>query len=291
MSIDDEFYKRDAIASAAAPSLALTSVQSMDLPKVVQLSGNLKNLGFRAASQAQRVLGQLNQAHGENVPALVGIALRETWFACWKSAHYIRLLHEQLPKNIAIPASSKKLWTAEGYAARDGWTGTLWGELSRIEPAPERLQFLVDTPFHETPDESSILQALSVYCFHEADRHASAGRLDSAFDLLHDAYDAVHVSHETFMWNEAVAHGREIAATAAATAARTSLAKSAAAARHLENRSMKQDVFKWCDENMTSMRSMDAAASLVAGAIVPAAWRTVRDWMTEWKKLRSAGTA
>lgn len=59
---------------------------------------------------------------------------------------------------------------------------------------------------------------------------------------------------------------------------------------HTENRAMKADVFKWLDDNFASCKSMDAAAEAMAGKLVPATFRTVRDWVTEWKKLRSAST-
>lgn len=61
-------------------------------------------------------------------------------------------------------------------------------------------------------------------------------------------------------------------------------------ARHKENRSCKKQVFKWLDENMHLYKSMDDAASAIAGKLVPMKFRTVRQWLTEWKKLRSAGT-
>lgn len=60
---------------------------------------------------------------------------------------------------------------------------------------------------------------------------------------------------------------------------------------HAENRAMKQEVFVWLDQNMKLFKSMDAAASAVAGKVAPIKWRTARDWVGEWKKVRSAGTA
>jgi hypothetical protein len=66
--------------------------------------------------------------------------------------------------------------------------------------------------------------------------------------------------------------------------------KARAAKRHTENRAMKADVFKWLDDNFASCKSMDAAAEAMAGKLVPATFRTVRDWVTDWKKLRSAST-
>ncbi|MDP3424973.1 MAG: hypothetical protein Q8S32_14600 [Burkholderiaceae bacterium] len=73
-------------------------------------------------------------------------------------------------------------------------------------------------------------------------------------------------------------------------AARSSLARAGSEGRHTENRAMKADVFKWLNDNFASCKSMDAAAEAMSGKLVPATFRTVRDWVTEWKKLRSAST-
>jgi hypothetical protein len=63
-----------------------------------------------------------------------------------------------------------------------------------------------------------------------------------------------------------------------------------AGALHAENRSMKAEVFSWLDEHMTSFKSMDAAADAISSKGWPIKWRTARDWVGQWKKLRSAGT-
>ncbi|UUZ68266.1 hypothetical protein LP416_29305 [Polaromonas sp. P2-4] len=67
-------------------------------------------------------------------------------------------------------------------------------------------------------------------------------------------------------------------------------ARNGAAARHAENRAMKQDVCAWLDANMPDFKSMDSAAEAIAGKVAPVKFRTARDWVGEWKKLRSAGT-
>ena len=59
--------------------------------------------------------------------------------------------------------------------------------------------------------------------------------------------------------------------------------------RHAENRSMKADVFTWLNTNMVKFKSMDAAAEAVTKQ-QPITFRTARDWVGEWKKLRSAST-
>lgn len=70
---------------------------------------------------------------------------------------------------------------------------------------------------------------------------------------------------------------------------KTAFAKLGAAARHAENRAMKREVQDWLDANMTNFRSMDKAAEAIAGKVSPVSFRTARDWVGEWKKLRSPG--
>lgn len=60
--------------------------------------------------------------------------------------------------------------------------------------------------------------------------------------------------------------------------------------RHAENHAMKSEVFKWLDDNMQNFTSMDKAAEAIAGKLQPIAFRTARDWVSDWKKLRSTGT-
>ncbi len=77
-----------------------------------------------------------------------------------------------------------------------------------------------------------------------------------------------------------------------ATMAKDSLqavAKRGAEARHEENRSIKESVMRWLDENKDLTLHGDNTASEIAGKVAPIKWRTARDYITEWKKLRSAG--
>ena len=60
--------------------------------------------------------------------------------------------------------------------------------------------------------------------------------------------------------------------------------------RHAGNHADKAKVFVWCDENMSRFKSMDDAAFDIAGTFVDQKFRAIREWMTEWKKLRSAST-
>lgn len=72
--------------------------------------------------------------------------------------------------------------------------------------------------------------------------------------------------------------------------ARSELARQNGAKAHSENRAMKMDVFAWLDENMVRFNSMDSAAQEISTNVAPVAFRTARDWVGQWKKVRSAGT-
>jgi hypothetical protein len=66
-------------------------------------------------------------------------------------------------------------------------------------------------------------------------------------------------------------------------------ARAAAIARHAKNRAMKQQAIRYYSENQHKFKSMDAAAEAIAGKIVPLAFRTVRDWIGEYRRaLRAA---
>jgi hypothetical protein len=80
---------------------------------------------------------------------------------------------------------------------------------------------------------------------------------------------------------------KEVMAKAIVTV-RSSLAKDAAQVRHSKSRFHKQMVFEWCDKNMDRFGSMDDASLDIAETFVPEKFRAVREWMTDWKKLRSA---
>ena len=75
----------------------------------------------------------------------------------------------------------------------------------------------------------------------------------------------------------------------AKSAQKTQSARNLANRKHKENHAMKADVFVWLDSNMCNFKSMDKAAEAVIRQ-QPIAFRTARDWVGDWKKLRRAST-
>ena len=60
-------------------------------------------------------------------------------------------------------------------------------------------------------------------------------------------------------------------------------ASKAAGVRHAENRAMRRDAISWYRANRASGITKDAAAELIAKHVVPAKFRTVRDWLSREK--------
>ena len=60
--------------------------------------------------------------------------------------------------------------------------------------------------------------------------------------------------------------------------------------RHAENHALRDEIYAWMDANYKKGMALDDAASIISEKIVPLKWRTVRDHLTAWRKLRSTGT-
>lgn len=98
-------------------------------------------------------------------------------------------------------------------------------------------------------------------------------------------------------WNVCWAHnalgrlrGAISGTTSGARGAIADRAKLGAAARHKENRDMKNEAFAWLNLNRERFSSLDSAAEAIAGSVLPVKFRTAREWVGQWKKLQSAGT-
>jgi hypothetical protein len=271
--------------TADANKIAVATVVDMNLPSAIHLKGEFDSLGPHVGQKGRKVFAGLLDEQKDALPFLFGVAVREMWFAAWSAAHFMRIYSDR------GDPSSAELWSATGYAERNGgFSYTLYNELGNISAAPERAELLAGTPFSESPSQSSLLKALGLYWLDAANDLAARQQFPEAFDSLHEGYEALSLISEANMWDAGFKIGKEDGADDAKALARSALGRTAALARHAENRAMKQDVFRWCDEHLSGSLSMDAAASRIAGSVVPAAWRTVRDWIGEWKKLRAAGT-
>lgn len=270
---------------------ALKSVNKMDLPKVVAISvDSFSGLGLKTTRDACKDLERLREAHGDKLPYLIGLSLRETWFSLFDGSGYIALMMAE--GAMGDNDYMQRLATAEGYGENEGIAWTLYNHLSDLAESQQQATFRDLTPFEDRLSLGDILKGAAMYWFAAAATSCRAGDVEGAFDWLSEAQDALSLANGNHMWDEGAKLERESAienSVNAVTAARTALAKAAAQARHTETRNMKADVFEWLDAHMAEFKSMDAAAQAIIKQ-QPVVFRTARDWVGEWKKLRSAGT-
>lgn len=62
------------------------------------------------------------------------------------------------------------------------------------------------------------------------------------------------------------------------------IARLGASKRHLENWTLKVVALDYYREHEAEFDTLDAAAEAIAGPVVPREWRTVRKWLTEYRK-------
>ena len=290
--MDEDFLAKHDRARIQCRANALRSVNKMNLPKVVAISNDsFSGLGLKTTRDACKDLERLREAHGDRLPHLIGLSLRETWFALFDASGYIGSMMAE--GGVADNDYTQKLATAEGYGENEGIAWTLYNHLSDLVESDEQATFRDGTPFEERLSLGDILNGAAMYWFAAAATSHRAGDIEGAFDWLSEAQDALSLANGNHMWDEGAKLERESAveknSADAFNAARTALAKAAAQARHSETRNMKADVFEWLDTHMVEFKSMDAAAQAIIKQ-QPVVFRTARDWVGEWKKLRSAGT-
>jgi hypothetical protein len=261
---------------------ALESVNKMQLPKIIAISeDSFSGLGFKTSRQACKYLKSLRDKHGDDLPFLIGLSVRQAWFALFKDSGYIALMMAE--KAMGNGDYMQKLATVEGYGEIEGIARTLYDNLSQLDEDKQQAALRDETPFKLRQSLMDILEGAALYWFATAAISRRAGDIDDALDWLNEASDALLLAHGEIMFDASVDEVGD------ATAARTALGKTGARARHTENRAMKTDVFAWLDTNMPNFKSMDAAAQ-AAIKQQPIAFRTARDWIGQWKKVRSTGT-
>jgi len=282
--MNEDFLTRHDGARQKAGAAALQETLSLGLPHTVEFSHSFGPLGATHLKVVVSTTEALLKKHKDDLPYVLAAAVRDSWFANWSGAYYMSFA------GLSTMEIGPGDWTGERYGNFEGWAFTLYNELSNIERAPERAKLLSDLPLKAPPDDSSILLAMAITWFNQAATDIAAGRLERGLNWLAEAHEALVLERGDSMWNEGAALANEAADRDAIVHARSALARAAAAARHAENRAFKQDVFSWCDKHMIEFKSMDAAAAAIAGKVVSVTFRTARDWVGDWKKLRSAGT-
>lgn len=164
-----------------------------------------------------------------------------------------------------------------------------WPEYGWLEKLHCALEFFDQFPIYEMPDGAGVIKQH----FMVLSALAVLGRIDSAAisEFLDADGLASNVAEALWFWSriDPPKHILNLIGEAK-KAGRKEVSSKALEKRHAENRAMKLDVFTWLDNNINRFKSMDAAAEAIAGNVVPLTFRTAREWVGEWKKLRSTRT-
>lgn len=212
-------------------------------------SGMFRPLRGKFENMAEGYLYELSEKYGESLPTVMAEAHRVTNVA-------VRV-------DVQLQGDGREIswaWIAVAYVINGGLRSELFHEI-------------------ETDDEvSHFLDCIVLVFLTLASVHIASGRVSAATSCLFEATEARRLSELMLIGGQ---KSKDVL---------SQLGKAGAAARHKENYSLKQDVFTWCQENFSKYRSMDAAASaIVDSKLVPVVFRTVRNWVGEWKKQRPTG--
>lgn len=272
-------------------TIALKLVEEMNLPVVISLSnGTFASLGTKVCGNAEKVVQQLIDVHGDNLQYLCGIALRESWFARCYNATYMALMIAV--GEIKDDEINRTLVTPHGYGEAKGVAWTLYDSLSEVEECYERSTFRSGTPYLARPKLTDLLNCVAVYWLQLAADEQREGHAEGAFNWLHEAYVALSLVQSSDVSDEVEEEAVENITRNAQTVhaqARRSIALAASAGRHKETNAIKADVFKWLDSNFVSSNGIDKNAQAVLKQ-QPIAFTTARTYIKEWKKLQSAST-
>lgn len=248
--------------------------------EIVLTKESFDGLPGKFRGRAHQLLALFESRLGSDLPASIGKAVQDIWF----DALYLAFIEDRC---------SPEAWeTGEGHTERiDATLGLIhefggWASLFMESREGLRAQM----PGAPTFSRFSALDCLALYWFSEASRHLSKGDISEALDWIFEASEALELCYGGDIWDSAVELFDIPDRDFALKAARSKMARGAAHVRHRENRALKEEAFKWLDNNFLGCKSMDAAAEAMAGKVVPVAFRTARDWVGAWKKQRPAST-
>lgn len=239
--MEKDFLDKHDFASANDSAYALQSVLALNLPKVIELNqDNFIHLGPKIQKEANRILAGLFEKHGENLPCLMAIALRESWFSCWEGAWYIALMIRS--GGMGNNEYTKSFATAEGYAEREGWANAMVNNVfGKLSEAPEQATFREGTPFQERIAGGDLLQCMALYWFNLAADAQRSGNTDEAFNWIYEGFDALAAEATAHMWDEGSAFERENGSSdTLMKEARSAIAKNAASKKNANPRAWVQ---------------------------------------------------
>lgn len=184
---------------AKAKQDALRTVEAMNLPNLIPISSDsFAGLGKGISRMAQQVLAELAEKYGENLPCLLGIALRESYYAVCEGAHYC-----------AAIGSHVSFCTPEGYVQREGWANTMYNSLANLKEDSAQAVFRIKTPFSERISSQILLDCIALYWLLQASNLNQSGDTLGAQDFIFEGLNALSLSASIVMYAAGIEDSRE----------------------------------------------------------------------------------
>lgn len=210
----------------------------MKINSQISVPDEVKNLDTGTDRQYKRILTSLTEEFKDKLPYAIGLASREYWYACFRSAIYMELSFSG--QSLPLTGTQKQLISAAGYAAYEGWAATLYDGLSDIEPPKERYELLKGTPFSNLLDNQSILYCMALYWLAFANDLIESGNVTDALGFIHEAHDSLSLATGLGMYKAGEESGRE----EEKLQQRNSFALSGANARHTKTRAIRAEAVR-----------------------------------------------
>ena len=223
---DEEIFGPREIALMQSKQFALQSVLALDLPTKFEVSGlSFEILGSKIDRRISIVIDQLRDEHGNDLPYLIAIAVRESWFACCEGAWYSSLMIDL--EGSKKTDSFQDETTPEGYAEVNGLAGALAFGLGALEECVEQVKLRDGTPYVKRPSAKDLLECMAVYWLSMAVGSLAGRQISDAMNWIFEGLDALELANGIYMHNEGEVMERE-----ATKADSSKKAKDAADARH-----------------------------------------------------------
>lgn len=280
--IDEELQKQ---IVATAHESALKKVGELNLPSVIDLSGDVPLLGPKTKARVLKMKDDAHDRFGIHAQSFFAFALKAYWYACWDVAYYF--VESIKAGDMLDNDFTRMLSTAEGQAEYEGAAYTLYNKTAELSFENLTRGLAPDDLPSSLMTDQNVLFAIAYYWFHEANCEMDRGNVSAAMDFLYEAFDALHLEQGIFMWNEGEKFAREeissiedgTKGSSSFTAAAAQLAKR----RHAENYALIEDAKKYWRENIDpSISAAKAANELVR--IVPLSHKKLSEVIAAEKK-------
>lgn len=260
--------------------IAGIGVSTMGLPQEINIPEEISGLGGKLANIYRKTRETLLEQFGQELPKIMAVALHEYWFACWDAAAFFQVNVDE--NDFLDNDYTRSMATPQGYTDVHGWAYTLANGFADVVPTDARKKWIHRLTGHEHIDVLTAFQCMALFWFVQASIEVENKNLDAAFDLVHEATDALSLHSSDVTWDSAWKDAMHNAAEELGAKARSDLAKKASRAAHVETHALKAEIREFWKTNISPSMSNDSAAALLARQY-PLNPRTLSKYVSQFK--------